>query len=126
MGNCRDHHRVAAGESVRLREVELSVTDDIQSSSVATNAGAVRLTSSGLLHLTATIAAEIYVGRAGEPVGPNGSQRLYDVQDAVNEAAALLTVALTPSLAAVSYRMAAATYGVPSILDAVSASEVAD
>jgi hypothetical protein len=126
MDDCRDRPHIAAVESGGIREAVLSVSDDVRSSPVAADAAAIKLTSSGLLHLTATIAAEIYVGRAGEPVGPNGSQRLYDVQDAVNEAAALLTVALTPSLAAISYRMAAATYGVPSLLDAVSANEVAD
>jgi len=87
--------------------------------SSAGDAATPKLTASGLLHLTATIAAEIYVGRAGEPVGPRNAQRTYDVQDAVNEAAALLTVALTPSLAAESYRMAAATYGVESLFEVV-------
>jgi hypothetical protein len=102
------------------------VAGDIPSSQVSATAAAVKLTASGLLHLTATIAAEIYVGRAGEPVGPNGNLRPYEVQDAVNEAAALLTVALTPSLAANSYQIAAATYGVPSLLDAVAANEAVE
>jgi hypothetical protein len=73
-----------------------------------------------LLHLTATVASEIYVSRAGEPVTVAGRQRTYDVQDAVAEAAALLTWALTPRLAADVYRVAAATYGVQSLFDAVT------
>ncbi|MGF9762963.1 hypothetical protein AAII07_48190 [Microvirga sp. 0TCS3.31] len=106
-----------------MREDIVSVDDDGMMDTKSADAANPKLTSSGLLHLTAKIAAEIYVGRAGEPVGPRNAQRTYEIHDAVNEAAALLTVALTPSLAAESYRIAAATYGVPSLLDAVAASE---
>jgi len=98
----------------------LSDSDEVPAVHNAVNAAAPNLTSSALLHLTATIAAEIYVGRAGEPVGVKGAERPYDVRDAVSEAAALLTVALTPTLAAESYRIAGAVYGVPSLLDVVS------
>ena len=104
----------------------MSSTSEVSADHNAVNAASPELTSSALLHLTATIAAEIYVGRAGEPVGPRNAQRTYEVHDAVNEAAALLTVALTPSLAADSYRIAAATYGVPSLLDVVAANETVD
>jgi hypothetical protein len=98
----------------------VSSTSEISADHNAVNVASSELTSSALLHLTATIAAEIYVGRAGEPVGVGGAERPYDVKDAVNEAAALLTVALTPTLAAESYRIAGAVYGVSSLLDVVS------
>jgi hypothetical protein len=98
----------------------LSSTSEVSADHNAVNAASPELTSSALLHLTATIAAEIYVGRAGEPVRVGGAERPYDVKDAVNEAASLLTVALTPTLAAESYRIAGAVYGVPSLLDLVS------
>jgi hypothetical protein len=103
----------------------VSSASEVSADHNALNAAAPDLTSSALLHLTATIAAEIYVGRAGEPVGVGGVERPYDVKDAVNEAAALLTVALTPTLAAESYRIAGAVYGVPSLLDVVSSSDKA-
>jgi hypothetical protein len=109
-----------------MREDIVSADDDGMMDTRSADAANPKLTSSGLLHLTAKIAAEIYVGRAGEPVGPRNAQRTYEIHDAVNEAAALLTVALTPSLAADSYRIAAATYGVPSLLDVVAANETVD
>ena len=106
-------------EIIERRICPLSSSSELSADHTAVNAALPELTSSALLHLTATIAAEIYVGRAGEPIGVGGAARPYDVKDAVNEAAALLTVALTPTLAAESYRIAGAIYGVPSLFDVV-------
>jgi hypothetical protein len=75
-------------------------------------------TLQGLLRFTASIAAEFYVGRAGEPVPTGGGrQRAYNVEDAVNEAAALLTFALSPELAGRSFERAASLYGTTSLLE---------
>jgi hypothetical protein len=74
-------------------------------------------TLQGLLRFTASIAAEFYVGRAGEPVPTGGGrQRTYNVEDAVNEAAALLTFALSPELAGRAFERAASLYGAASLL----------
>ena len=110
---------------IELRIYLLGSSTELSADHNAVNAASPELTSSALLHLTATIAAEIYVGRAGEPIGVGSAERPYDVKDAVNEAAALLTVALTPTLASESYRIAGAVYGVPSLLDVVSINDKA-
>jgi hypothetical protein len=81
------------------------------------DASGVKLDRSGLLHLTARIAAELFVSRAGEPVDPGSNERRYDVQDAVTEAAGLLTYALTPELVGEAYRLAANTFGVGSFFE---------
>jgi hypothetical protein len=78
------------------------------------------LTLQGLLRFTASIAAEFYVGRAGEPVPTGGGrQRAYNVEDAVNEAAAILTFALSPELAGRAFERAASLYGAASLLAAL-------
>ena len=75
-------------------------------------------TLQGLLQFTASIAAEFYVGRAGEPVPTgDGRHRTYNVEDAVNEAAALVTFALSPELAGRSFERAASLYGATSLLE---------
>jgi hypothetical protein len=74
-------------------------------------------TLQGILRFTASIAAEFYVGRAGESVPTGGGrQRTYNVEDAVNEAAALLTFALSPELAGRAFERAASLYGAASLL----------
>ena len=75
-------------------------------------------TLQGLLQFTASIAAEFYVGRAGEPVPTGGGRhRTYNVEDAVNEAAALVTFALSPELAGRAFERAASLYGATSLLE---------
>jgi hypothetical protein len=75
-------------------------------------------TLQGLLRFTASIAAEFYVGRAGEPAPTGGGRhRTYNVEDAVNEAAALLTFALSPELAGRAFERAASLYGATSLLE---------
>lgn len=78
------------------------------------------LDAPALQQLTATLAGSLYSARGGEPVR-EGANLFYTTNDAVREAAELLTLALTPELVKGFYADAASKMGAEqSLYDVVS------